>query len=289
MVFKRVEDAVGFGLAAEIDALAAADRKAGRNAAPAHFEVAKEEDLVLANRTANASSADLLAERAVGKRLVPGERVGIVAHEIFGTAQVVRGPVQRVGSRLGDRVEAAAGETTLPDVVGRDEQLQLLNGVDADRLRLGLAGRRAGGGQAEQVVVDRAVNLDAVVSVVTAGYREGAGLGVDRDRREVRRCAREVFEAARHCREVLQLFGGDVRGRSGARRIDDGIDDAFDCDGFGDVRQRQLEIQLDRLAERHGDVRLLLRSKAGQRRGDRVWTSDANTGNEESSVGVRDR
>ena len=44
LVLQRVEDAVGFGLAAEIDALTAADREAGRNATAVHFEVAEEED-----------------------------------------------------------------------------------------------------------------------------------------------------------------------------------------------------------------------------------------------------
>ena len=55
-------------------------------------------------------------------------------------------------------------EAALPHVVGRDHELQLLDGVEADRLRFGRAARRAGFGDGEHVVVHRAVDLHVVVA-----------------------------------------------------------------------------------------------------------------------------
>ena len=80
--------------------------------------------------------------------------------------------MERVGAALGDGVDAAAGEAALAHVVRRDHELDLLDGVEADRLRLGCAAGRAGGRQPEQVVVHRAVDLHVVVAVVAARHRQ---------------------------------------------------------------------------------------------------------------------
>ena len=60
----------------------------------------------------------------------------------------------------------------------RHDELQFLNGVEADRLGLRRAARACRRrGDAEQVVVHRAVDLEVVVTRVTAGHRQ---CGVDR-------------------------------------------------------------------------------------------------------------
>ena len=169
-------------------------------------------------------------------------------------------PLKLIGARLRHRVDAAAGEPALPDVVGRHQQLQLFDRVEADRLRFGLAGRRACCRKTEQVVVDGAVDLNAVVAIVAAGHRQRARLGVDGDRREVRRRAREVLEAARHGRQILRA-GRTTRLPPGPVRdgLIIGSTSASTVTVSRDRRQRQLEVEVERLAERHRHVDLLLR------------------------------
>ena len=105
-----------------------------------------------------------LARSACGSMPSPTE-VLVAAEEIAGAVELVR-------AALGDRVDAAAGEAALPDVVRRDHELQLLDRVEADRLRFRLAAGRARRRQAEHVVVDGAVDLHVVVAVVAAGDRD---------------------------------------------------------------------------------------------------------------------
>jgi hypothetical protein len=47
-----------------------------------------------------------------------------------------------------------------------DDELQLLHGVEGNRLRIRLTARRSGVGQSEDVVVYRTVDLDGVVAVI---------------------------------------------------------------------------------------------------------------------------
>src|SRR5204863_9951352 len=109
----------------------------------------KEDQLVSPDRPAQASAVlrlvelpDLGAERSLPD--VGGIALGSEDRAV----EVVR-------SGAGHGVDAAAGEAALADVVRRDEDLDLLNGVERDGLRAGAAARSARAGEAEQVVVDR--------------------------------------------------------------------------------------------------------------------------------------
>src|SRR5262249_44964328 len=138
------------------------------------------EDLVLLDGAAQAAAALLVAERrnrtdrgADARRDAVGvldrlERVEVLADPAL--VATVEEPVTADPVRAAPRddVHAAAREAALPHVVRRDEQLELLDGVEADRLRAGLTFRRPRCRQPEDVVVDRAVNLDVVVAVVAA-------------------------------------------------------------------------------------------------------------------------
>src|SRR6185436_12621622 len=91
-----------------------------------------------------------------------------------------------VRAGLGNRVDAAARESALTNVVGRDHQLDFLNGVEADRLRAGrAAGHTGAGGETEEVVVHRAVNLNAVVALAAPGDGCGGRIFVDAHRIEI--------------------------------------------------------------------------------------------------------
>ena len=184
--------------------------------------------------------------------------------------EVVGGAVERVAAALRDRVDAAAGESALPHVVGRDDELNLLDGVEADRLRAGLAAGRAGRRQAEHVVADRAVDLHVVVAVVAAGDADrrvvGRAGGADV---EVRRRAREVVDAAGDGGQRLDGPAADVLGRAGARRVDErrGGDDV---DRLTHRRQLQLEVGGLPPAELDQNLFLLLILEAAHRDRDRV-------------------
>jgi hypothetical protein len=78
--------------------------------------------------------------------------------------------LELVGARFCHRVDRAAGESALANVVGRDRDLDLGDHVLLDRLGV----RLSGGGatrlaETEQVVVVRAVDLDVVVLAAAAG------------------------------------------------------------------------------------------------------------------------
>ena len=135
--------------------------------------------------------------------------VGALAHEILVAAEIIGRTGEHVGAAAGDGVQAAAGEAALADVVGGDDQLEFLHGVERDRR--GQAGCAAAA-QAEQVVVHGAVDLDVVVAVALAGGREGAAAaGVDLGGQ-----AGEVVERTADRRHALDDAGGNVLGGAGA-------------------------------------------------------------------------
>src|SRR5207244_13528099 len=187
----------------------------------------EEEHLVLPDRPAEATAvlrlielADLRAERSLP------DVGGIALGSEDRAFEVVR-------SRAGDGVDAAAGEAALPDVVRRDEDLDLLNGIERDRLRAGAAARSARAGKAEQIVVDRAVDLNRVVAVVAAGHEhERAFAGAAGD--DVRVRAGEILQLAVDRGKGLDLLGRHLRGRAGVVRIDDRIGRGGDGDRLGD-------------------------------------------------------
>src|SRR5262249_42536473 len=111
-------------------------------------------------------------------------------------AEDVAGAADRIRAAPGHDVHAAAREAALADVIRRNDDLDFLDRVQADRLRAGLAARRAGVGETEQVVVDRPVDLHAVVTVVTARDRHRlVAAAPERRRVDERRRAGEVGDA----------------------------------------------------------------------------------------------
>src|SRR5436305_1751187 len=155
-----------------------------------------------------------------------GVRGGIEhRHDLADGALIALRAVDRAGdlvrSRAGDGIHAAAGEPALADVIRGDDELDLFDGVEGDRLRVGLAARRTGGGETEQIVVDRAVDLDVVVAVVAAGDLHGRLRVVARVDHEVRVRAGHVLQTAVDGRQRLDLLLGDGGRRAGAIRIDD--------------------------------------------------------------------
>ena len=88
-----------------------------------------------------------------------------------------------VRTLLGDGVDAAAREAALTDVVGSHHDLDFLDSVHRDGVRVGLAAVRTAGGKAEHVVGHGTVYLEAVIPVVCPGNCDAAYLRGDGHRR----------------------------------------------------------------------------------------------------------
>ena len=125
-----------------------------------HLTVHKEEQLVLDDRTADSGTVggylELLAcltDLSTVNRITAHI---LVAMENVGTA------TELVGTTLGDSVHTTADEVGLTNIVGRNNYLQLLDGLDAD----GITATRQATAQAEVVVevrtVDREVGQTAI-------------------------------------------------------------------------------------------------------------------------------
>ena len=159
-------------------------------------------------------------------------------------AEVERRAVQGVRAALGDGVDAAAGEAALTHVVRRDDQLDFLDRVEADRLRFRRAAGRAGRArQAEQVVVGRAVDLEGVVAEAVARHRN--------DRRAVAGAAPCELNSGlmRTMSAMLRVMVGSVSLTAfemlSAVPATRGVDQrrcGHDFDRFADRRDLQLEI-----------------------------------------------
>src|SRR5439155_25680060 len=129
-----------------------------------------------------------------------------------------RRAVELVAARLGYAVHQATREAALPDIEGRRQDLELLEGLERDRLRArGPAGRSAGR-EPEDVVVHPAIDEDGVEAVVLTGDRRAADdLGTG---------AEQVGEVPSQKREPLDgRVGHDLR-RTGAAAVDQRIGDS---------------------------------------------------------------
>ena len=260
----------------------AAHRPARWRVASAEIDVAEEERLVLHHRTAEAGAELLVAEgrdRAI---------VHAVADEVLIAEVVVARPLELIAAAARDGVDAAAREAALPHVVRRHHELQLLDRVDAHRLRARRTAGAARVGQAEHVVVGRAVDLEVVVARVASRDADRRRRAVvDRCRREMRRQPREVFDRARHRRHLLDRLRADVRGGAGARSCEDRIH--FRCDGhlFRHAGDLQLEVHRLLRAERDVDVRNDVIFEACQLRGHRVRAADPDVEDGEGAIFLR--
>ncbi len=244
-VLQDREDAVHVSFVAELLA-ARIDREARRPKLARVVRGAEEERLVLDDRTADAGAELLVLE--LGDRPV----VGAVADPALVAAEVERRPAQRVRAALRDRVDTAAGEAALTHVVGRDDQLDFLDGVEADRLRFRGAARRTGRScQPEQVVVGRAVDLQGVVAEARARHRNHRRTvaGTAALRVEQRADAHHVGDAAGDGRKRFLDSVRYVAARAGDRGVDQRRR-GYDLDRFGDRRDLQPDIHQLPLAQR---------------------------------------
>src|SRR5204863_8958767 len=119
----------------------------------AEIEIAEKERLVVDDRTAEAEAALPIAELADRRRHARvGDRRDLADQALI-AAEIVGGAAEGIASASGDRVDPAAREPALANVVGRDDELKLGDRIQADGLRSGLPAGRAGRREAEQVVV----------------------------------------------------------------------------------------------------------------------------------------
>src|SRR4029434_7911063 len=83
--------------------------------------------------------------------------IDTVTHPVLIAEDIERLAPQRVGSALGDGVDSAAGEVTLSHVVRGDDELQLLDGGEADRCGVGQTYPQSGVGDHAPTDVVRAL------------------------------------------------------------------------------------------------------------------------------------
>ena len=179
----------------------------------AEIDIEEKEHLVPADRAAETEAVFLVLEVAE-----LAQRVRAVADQRVVTGEVEHGPFPVVRAAAGDGVDATTGEATLADVGGGEQQLDLLNGVEADRRRPGLA---AGGSrirEAEEVVVHRAVDRDVVIAAAAAGHRDRFFVFVLGAVGEEGIGAGEVLEPAVDGGQGLERLAMDVRRRAGCAR-----------------------------------------------------------------------
>ena len=270
LALQDVDNLLDFGLVIPRLAGTPGDREAGGVRPPAEVEIGEEKGPVAHDRSADAEASLLVFERTNlrvdGGWGGPGCDARDLADEMLVSPEPVGGAAVAVRAASGDGVDAAAGEASLADVVRRHDDLDLLNGVEADRLGRRLSARRAAGRYPEHVVVDCAVDLHVVVAVVApcdAHVLIVAG-GVLRDVHKRRRPG-EVEEASLNRGQRLDCVLPDVGGCAGAAHVDQrrlGRDD----DGFRHRRQRHLELNRPIFAERDVKAALVLILEAAERR-----------------------
>ena len=284
LLLQDAAEPLGLRLVAEVLARAAGHGEAVGRLAPLQVRVQEEERLVLADGPAQAGPEHVVVE---GAELAV---VGAVAHEVL----VAREPVHRarelVAAAPGDGVHAPAREAALPHVVGRDQELDLLDRVQGDGLGVGLAAGGARGGDPEEVVVHRPVDLEVVVAVVAAGHRDPVGQGpADGDGREVRVEAREVVETAADGGQVLDGLLRDVGGRARVRGVEHGGRVRGDLHRLRHGLEGHPEGERPLLAQPDGHVGLGHGLEAAQGGRHRVGTAHPDVEDHEAAVAARHR
>ncbi len=238
---------------------------------------AEGEQLVLDDRTAEPGASDVRRERA---RVVREAR-GIRADVGLAALAAVDRTREAVGAAARDGVHAGAGEAALAHVIRRDLHLHLFDRFERNRRDARAVADAAGGyTEAERVVEVRPVHRHVVRPVVLAGERAVAAV--------LRRQAGDVRDAAGNGGERREILARDRRGGTSARRAEHRVARAGHGYRLGDGRhgQRELDCLGDSKAER--DVALGFTAESGQRRRDRVRTTDAHARDEEMSIRLRD-
>ena len=168
LILQDAEEPVGFGLVAVVQGAAGTvDVVLGGLVSPAELTADEEEEFVFDDGAAETETVLGLVEV---RHL---HAAGAVAHEALVTAEEEDRTGEPVRSAPGDRVDSSTREASVTDVVGGDDDLKLLNGVEADGGGAGLPAGSSAVGQTEEVVVYGAVDLNAVVAVVTTTERDG--------------------------------------------------------------------------------------------------------------------
>ena len=105
------------------------------------FGVDEEEEFVLDDGT---SQCNTIGHVFIGERIAKILTVNHVSVEIFIFIETVDGSLEGVGTRLGDSVDTAAHEISLPYIEGGNHNLDFLDGVDGNRgAAAGEVGRKA--------------------------------------------------------------------------------------------------------------------------------------------------
>ncbi|MND67809.1 hypothetical protein D3C80_592330 [compost metagenome] len=246
--------------------------------------VGHEEQAVLDDRTGQGRAPGLFFELA-GDRTIDALAGG---HVLVGEAvalQAVAGllvegfPVELVAARLGDRVDHAALERAVLDVVGGHVDLNRFQDRDRDRR---VDGRIAVAGQAEVVALADAVDHEGVRTAVLAAQDQGVVVGrIDRGER---RGADEVLDVAADRRKGFDLFRIHAGARAGLQAAAAHAADDDVRHGVGVVRRaRDGQVQHPRGAD--ADRRnLALDAARGAGGVDDVGTADAQVAREIAAV-----
>ncbi len=247
--------------------------------APPEFAGDEQEGLVADDGTAEREAVAVLREVVDLER----RRVGVahlVAHEALVAHVGVGRAFEAVRAALGHDVDAGAGKLALAHVIGSDVDLDLLNRVERDRLRVGLPTDFAR--EAEDVVEDRAVDRDVVVEVVAPGDRV-----VEARRGRLRGEPRKVGHGAVERRQRLDLLRRDVRRRAGALGGDDGVAVRLDHHLIArHVFLAERHVEREVLPERKLHVVADERPVAGERDGHAVRPTHAEPLEVEAAVGA---
>ncbi len=236
----------------------------------------KEKEFVLDDRAAQADANAAVAE---GTGVV-GVGFGFGAHQTLITGQAINRAGKFVGSALGDGVDAGAHKITLANVIGRDVDLQLFDGLQRDRCHAGaVAGLSC---QTERVVEIGTVDGDVVHAVILA--REGESIAG----RVVLRCQTgKIFDSSCDGGQGLDCLFADRGGRAGTRSAHDGATfsrrhNFAKVNGF----LGQDKINLRVLAQGQVDIFDLFGLVTHKPRRDRIGTANAHTGDVIAPVGT---
>ncbi len=211
---------------------------------------------------------------------------GAFAHQVVVFIIGIGRTAERVVTRLGHRVDTAARETALANVVRGDYHLNLLDGLHRDGVGARLAAVGSRSGEAEHVVRHGAVDLERVVTVVGSRERDSARRALGRARQGAE--ARDVRYAAVDRRQILYHAAREVRGGSRLIGVEAAVGRAYDHDGVELLSLLELHVERTGLAEAEGNAGQLHRLVSHIRNGKRVGTARTHTLQVVASVGIGD-
>ena len=131
------------------------------------LEAAEEEEFVLDDGAADSCAVNGAVVGSAGNILTA---VNVLATELYVLVVHIAGALEGVGTGLGDGVDAAADEVGLTDIIGRNHNLNFLDGVHGDRHTA--AGK--GIAKAEVVVEVSTVNSEVGATAVAAAEAHAA-------------------------------------------------------------------------------------------------------------------